>query len=283
MALDLDPPPSVAKLWDWKWIEWLNRLYEYVKANMTTNFALEVAKGNIAGHASVQKFGRNQDIASGAQEDIWDGGATWVAPTQARIHQIVSTSTSDDGAPVGVGARTIQVYGLTSWATKEVSEVIIMNGTTNVPTTNSYVIIHRMKVLTKGASDVNVGVITATADTDGTVTARMEIGFGQSQMAIYGVPSIQKAYVFRFYSNVLKAAGTVEVDNLLLVNPEPDVELLNFIIKHTFANSNVSMNTQIHLALPKVFAGPCIIKMAAIPDANSTDVGGGFDAYIVDN
>lgn len=281
--MNLEPPPSTNPTFNWIWIKWLYNLYEWVKANIVTDYALEVARGNVNGVSSLQKFGRNQDIASGTQEDIWDGGATWVAPTQARVHQIVSTSTSDDGAPVGVGARTIQVYGLTSWATREVSEVITMNGTTNVPTTNSYVIIHRMKVLTKGATNVNVGVITATADTDSTVTARMEIGWGQSQMAIYGVPSIQKAYVFRFYSNVLKAAGTVEVDNILLVNPEPDVELLNFIVKHTFSNSNVAMNTQIHLALPKVFAGPCIIKMAAIPDANTTDVGAGFDAYIVDS
>jgi len=165
-----------------------------------------------------------------------------------------------------------------------------MDGTNNAinedagtGTKNSYVIIHRMKVLTKGATNVNVGVITATADSDSTVTARMEIGWGQSQMAIYGVPSTQTAYIFRFYSNVLKAAGTVEVDNLLLVNPEPDAELLNFIIKHTFSNSNVSMNTQIQLKTAKVFAGPCIIKMAAIPDASSTDVGGGFDLYLEDN
>jgi hypothetical protein len=82
---------------------------------------------------------------------------------------------------------------------------------------------------------------------------------------------------------VLKAAGTVEVDNILLVNPEPDVELLNFITKHTFSNSNISMNTQIHLKTPKVFAGPCIIKMAAIPDASSTDVGAGFDLFLEDN
>jgi len=279
----IEPPPTNTGNMPWIWAKWLYNLWDYVRNNIVGDYAFEVARGNVNGVSSVQKFGRNQDIGSGTQEDIWDGGATWVAPTQARIHQIASTSTSDDGAPAGVGARTIQVYGLTSWATKEVSEVITMNGTTNVPTVNSYVIIHRMKVLTKGATDVNVGVITATADTDSTVTARMEIGWGQSQMAIYGVPSIQTAYIFRFYSNVLKAAGTVEVDNILLVNPEPDAELINFITKHTFSNSNVAMNTQIQLKTAKVFAGPCIIKMAAIPDAGSTDVGAGFDLYLEDN
>ena len=255
----------------------INRL----EAETVSDYALEVAKGNIEGTSSVQKYGRNTSISSGTQEDIWDGGATWVAPTAARTHQVASTSTSD--AAAGVGAKTIEISGLTSWATKEVSEVISMNGTTNVQTANSYVIIHRMKVLTKGATNVNVGVITATADTDSTVTARIDIGRGQSQMAIYGVPSIQTAYVFRFYSNILKASGTVEVDSLLLVNPEPDVELLNFITKHTFSNSNVAMNTQIKLDVPKTFAGPCIIKMAAIPDANSTDVGAGFDLFLVDD
>lgn len=63
-----------------------------------------------------------------------------------------------------------------------------MDGTVNSPTTNSYLRIHRLEVITVGSGEINAGVISATADTDGTVTAEIAIGDGQTQMAIYTIP-----------------------------------------------------------------------------------------------
>jgi hypothetical protein len=165
--------------------------------------------GHISGYRTVNKFGRANNVDA-APTDIWDMANTvqdealWVAPTQARIHDIVSTDAGDDGDPAGVGARTLRVFGLTDWDTAEVSEDIVLNGTTNVPTVNAYVIIHRMMVLTKGATSVNVGNITATAQTDGTVTAEIYAGQGQTQMAIYGIPSTQAAYMTAYWASLNK-------------------------------------------------------------------------------
>lgn len=259
------------------------------------DFNLEVARGNISGMSSVNKFGRNIEIDDGVTADIWDGGHTvgsggvsliWVAPTQARIHNIVSSSASDDGAPVGVGARTIRVYGLTSWDTAEVYEDIIMNGTTIVPTTNSYVIIHRMEVLTKGATSSNVGIIKATAQTDNTITAQVRVGQGQTQMAIYGVPSIQTAYIGLLYAYGNRAGGVAAaaVDVNLSVNPEPDVELLNFITKQTFGlQTTGTSGLPFPYLLPKKIDSPAIIKMSVTSGANNIDVSAGFDLILVDN
>ena len=94
---------------------------------MNGNPSLDIPSGGISGTTSVNKFGRNTDIDT-AVEDVWDGGGTWVAPTQVRTHDIVSTSTSDDGDPVGVGARTIRVYGLTGWGAAEVLVLGILVG-----------------------------------------------------------------------------------------------------------------------------------------------------------
>ena len=242
------------------------------------DFFVETALGHMPGYVSVQKFGRNTDVDTASVEDVWDGGGTHVAPTEARVHNIASTDANDTSA--GTGARTIQVYGLTDWDTAETSEAITLDGVSDVATTNSYVIIHRMKVLTKGATDVNVGTITATAVTDATVTAQINPSQGQTQMAVYGVPSVQVAIVSQIYSNVLKLSGTVSVDNKLLVNPEPDVELTNFITKHTFTSTNSIGNVQVNFNSPKVFSGPCIIKMQADVSANNTDIGAGFDAIL---
>jgi len=247
---------------------------------------LAVPAGQASTLTGVNKYGRNIEIDSAVTADIWDGGKTvasggvsliWVAPTAARIHQLVSTSASD--AAAGVGARTIQIYGLTSWTTAETSEVITMNGTTDVPTVNAYVIIHRMKVLTKGATSSNVGVITATADTDSTVTALISALRGQTLMAIYGISSVETAYMGAVYATANKSGGAAAlVDVTLLVNPEPDAELTNYLEKQTFGLSTAGTSAWIlPYYTPKKITGPAIIKIQATSGTNDMDVSAGFD------
>lgn len=285
--IQLDPPPQI-RLWDWIWRKWLNNLYEFVKENSVASYDLNVSRGLVTGVASLQKFGRcSNNVDNGTATDIWDGAVaavgtiTYIAPTAARIHQIVSTSTSDDGDPVGVGARTIKVFGLTGWAAAEVSETITLNGQTNVPTVNAYVIIHRMYVVTKGATNINVGTITATADTDGTVSAYILAGNGQTLMAVYGVPSTHEVHLTGYYAAANRSvAGSVNIK--LLYNSDPDVELLNFRTRHTLA-VNSAGNTDIqHTFKPHLkFDGPGILKVEGTGSANNMDVSAGFAGYLV--
>lgn len=253
------------------------------------SFLLEAARGNVAGMSTVNKFARNIQIDSGITADVWDGGHTaavsliWVAPTQARTHTIASDSASDtDG---GVGARRLKLFGLTDWDTAEVNEEIVMNTGSPPVTANSYVIIHKMQVLTKGATNINVGTITATATADGTVTAQIRPGQGQTQMAIYGVPSTQTAFIGRLYGNVNKAGGAAGlIDMSLLANLEPQDELLNFAVMHTFGLQTVGTSAlTINYYTPKVFPGPTILKIQALSGTNSMDVSAGFDALVVNN
>lgn len=254
--------------------------------SLQNDFSLEIARGNVSGVTKVNKFGRCIDVDAGVDTDIWDAAsgtaALWVAPTQARVHNIKSTSTSDDGNPVGVGARTIKIYGLTAWNTPEVSETIIMNGTTAVASSNAYVIIHRMKVTTKGATSVNVGVITATAVTDATVTAQINAGEGQTQMAIYGIPSGVTAYMDAYYASAIKAATSLSVSISLLVNTVPDAELTNFIVKHTNGIATEGTNYVRHVFNPYFsIPGPAIIKIQGNSSTDNTDVSSGFDLVLV--
>lgn len=258
-------------------------------ALLTGDPDLEIARGDIQRLKAVNQPGRSTNVDA-VKTDIWDGANAvddikiWVAPTTARIHQIASSSASDDGSPAGVGARTIEVAGLTSWDTKEVSEIITLNGLTNVPTVNSYVIIHRMKILTKGPTSPNVGVITATADVDGTVTAQINAGIGRTQMAVYGVPSIQTAFVKSYYATVIKNAAAVRIMIELCVNPESDVELLGFITEHSFGlDSGGSSDIQHFFDPPLPLPGPTLIKVQADSSAANSDVSAGFDMILADN
>lgn len=249
--------------------------------------ALELANGVFSGYSHINKFGKSTNVDSGVDTDIWDRANAvddddiWTAPTQARIHNIASSSGSDDGDPVGVGARTLRVFGLTSWGAKEVSEDITLDGVTPVATSNAYVIIHRMQVLTKGATAANVGIITATAAVDGTVTAQINAGEGQTQMAIYGVPSVQVAYMTHYYASLLWLTDAVGIS--VLVNPEPDSELLNFLVKHTQAIVAVGTSYFSHPFMPYFrIPGPAIIKIQGRGSANNLDVSAGFDLILKD-
>jgi hypothetical protein len=262
--------------------------------NPAIDYFMDVARGNVPGCGCVNKFGRSTNVDTGAT-DIWDRANStnnqdiWIAPTQARIHSIVSTSLEDSETggvnPQGDGARIIQIYGLIDWDTAETSEVITLDGTTAINTNNSYIIIHRMKVLTKGnhASGPNVGYITATAATDLTITAQINPGEGQTQMAIYGIPSIQKANIINYYASFNKSLGVGgAVDISLKLNPEPNQALINFLVKHTQGLISTGTSLFKHQFLPYLLiTGPAIIKIQARGSTNNLDVSAGFDLVLV--
>jgi hypothetical protein len=263
------------------------------KFGINYDFMLEVAKGNVTGHAAVNVQGRAPSGLQTTATDLWERGnatptqQTLTSPTVARVHNIVSSSASDDGSPAGVGARTVRVYGLTSWTTAETTEDITMNGTTDVATVNSYVHINRLKVLTAGATGINVGAITATAATDTTVSAHMLAGLGQTQMAIYALPSIQTAYIESWRAGIKSATTTIIADISLKVNESPTTQLgtANYITKEVLTLSSLgSMHgiiqyTPGHLVIP----GPAIIKLQGTADANDVDCVGGFNLLLVNN
>ena len=256
------------------------------------DISLEIAAGTYPNYKAVNKFGRAPAGGQTTATDIWDrANATptqqiWVAPTQARVHAIVSTDDTDGktASPNSVGARTLRVYGLTSWDAAEVYEDITLTGTDAVNTTNSYVIIHRMKVLTHGATKINAGIITAQAATDNSYTAAIIIGQGQTQMAIYGIPSTQTAYMPSYYGSAIKAAAACRGSVELFVNQTPDSELINFTVKHTNGWDTAASNYIRHEFNPYFkIAGPAIIKIQAISSAADTDFSAGFDLILVDN
>lgn len=247
------------------------------------DYGLEIARGNITGQYPVDKFGRAPDVDTGAA-DLWGYSATqkvWLAPTAARSHNLVSTDAND--AAAGTGLRTCQVYGLQTWASKESSEVVTLNGLSNVALANDYVMIHRIKPLTWGSAGPNVGIITVTAATDNTVTAMVLAGSGQTEMAIFGIPSNQTFYLKSIYLSILKATNA-DADITLLYNSTPDQETTGFITKMTFGVPQGG-NDPAYLMFdpPRKFEGPGILKLQAIASTVNCDLSGGFDGVLIDN
>ncbi len=239
-----------------------------------SEFKLNLSRGRIQNMQTVNKFGRNADVDIGT-EDVWGGGGTWVGPTAARVHAVVSSSAADTSA--GTGARTVTVYGLdANYAALQ--ETVTMNGVTPVNTSGSYIMIHRMLVATAGTGGVNAGIITATAATDATITITIQANVGQSQLGIYMVPAGYTAYCYRFGGNIGGAA-----------NARISVELMAKPFGGAW-NMKASIDLQVggSTADDRVFDPPLsvvgekgLVKARATADTNNTTVNGHFDLVLV--
>jgi len=232
---------------------------------------LAIAAGQVSGRSAVNKFGVNPDVDTTSDpEDIW-GGATalWVPPTTARTHQIASTSTADDGDPAGTGAHSITITGLDANFAVQ-SEEIELNGTTDVPTANTYTRIYRMFITAAGSGGTNAGTITATADTDSTVTAQITIGVGQTGMAIFSVPDGKSFYLSMLATTVLGVGATTIADMRLIQTTGIDGSTAANRVRHFWSADRGA--AAITFDPPKKFDGPCdvIARCQEISSSNSS-------------
>ena len=257
---------------------------------LVTDPMMDISDGVVVGRKTVNKFGRAPSGVQTTKTDIWDrADATptqqiWLAPTAARIHTIQSDSASDVSG--GVGATTVVVSYMADWNTAETTETVSGNLNAGIAMSNAAVMIHRMVVTPQASStSTNVGTITATAATDTTITAQINPGEGQTQMAIYGIPSTQTLNVKNFYATINKAAGVVGTINFsALVNPNPDVQTLAFLVKNTRGlQSTGSSEGSFTFDPPWKITGPAIIKIEGIASAADIEASAGFNGVLVDN
>lgn len=156
-------------------------------------------------------YGRNPDVDTANPEDIWDPGGLWVPPTAARIHDIVSTDANDTAA--GTGAQQVRCTGLdANFLVQE--EFVTLNGTTSVPTVNTFTRLTELLVPPGGfgAGAANAGTITATAQTDATIQAQMDPGNNISLSTTFTIPADKRAIVSHAYASVIKGGPGTEAE-----------------------------------------------------------------------
>ena len=252
----------------------------------TDDYFAKVARGEITGHTAINKYGRNPDIdtadAGTHGTDVWDGGIAgatlWLPPTTARAHNIVSSDDEDGGAGTDTGALTIRIFGLdAAYALQQ--QDITMNGTTIVDTVTTYTMIYRMYVLTAGSADKNLGTITATAATDGTVTAQIAIINCQTAMAIFQIPAATTGNLWSFYGSIHKAGGAAKLADMILMIKEFGGV---WRLQDSFDVSSDGMPYVRHrYSTPIQLPAKSYVKVIGNPSVDEQDVSAGFDMVCV--
>lgn len=140
-------------------------------------FDLQVARGQIAGHSTANVYGYQPAVGT-TSIPVWENATAYTYPVAAT--QMNLAGSSGDTA-------SILISGLDS-KYLPISETLVLNGTTPVPTTKSYLRINSMQV-TVGSATNPSGVVTLKDLTNTTIYAQINAGVGRTQAAIFTVPA----------------------------------------------------------------------------------------------
>ncbi len=227
--------------------------------------------------ATINKFGHQESVGT-TLIPIWDQALPYSYLAAAVALNVTSDDVADTSA--GTGAQTVKVYGLDANYV-EVDETVTLNGQTIVVTTQTFLRVFRVIVLTAGSGGTNAGplyVFTGTESsgvpTDLTkVYAKVMAGEAQTLMAIYTVPADRKALVAALF---VAGDSSKTVTVKLVARPLGGV----FNTKDKFLVK--AGNTLITHVLPVVFDEKTDIEVRGKVSTGSTEISAAFDAVLVD-
>ena len=124
-------------------------------------------------------------------------------------------------------------------------------------------------------------VVTATAQTDATVSAQINGSNNQTLMAVYKVPSDRHALIMDFYADMIRtpsSSADARID--MLIKPPGEV----YQIKRRLAvGKNGSTFVNFPFFVPRIVKPSSEIKVRANVSANTTEISAGFDLVLVEN
>ena len=185
-------------------------------------FELQVARGQIQGHEVVNVFGYASAVST-SFVSIWENNAAYVFPTVASTMVVSSSSASDT-------AISVQIFGLDADYNR-ITEVVVLNGTSNVTTTNVYWRINN--VLTTVGSAVGTVYV---KNAGGTTYAQIAIGNGKTNMSVFTVPAGYTAYMTQFdgFSSTSVTSGVFATFRGLITS---STGISNVVIQAPFLNT----------------------------------------------
>lgn len=174
------------------------------------------------------------------------------------------------------GAAFIFLQGLDN-SRLRISEFIILNGTTDVPTVETYVRQTLMAVFAAGSSFFAEGTITSTAQTDLTVTAQITAGKNQAFMTIQTIPSNKRAYLRTWRASHIRRQATVSAVRLKIGS----LDGVNYTLREESLNTTGSGSFE-HDVTGFILQPGSDVWMEADSDAMNVGISASFDIILED-
>ena len=243
-----------------------NNVFSMTQHGRSEPFDLQVARGIIPNHSSVNIYGFQASVST-TNIPVWENATAYTYPVSATKMHLVST--------VNTGAdltATLIINGLDS-GYNQISENITLNGTTVVTTVNSYLRINNMIVI----SGLPTGVITLKDLTDTTTYAQIAANFGRTQMALYTVPAGFTFYLARV--DAYTSANGFTADYVQYRNQQTSsAGVISYTQQAPFINNYHALRV-----MPRAFAEKTDLQLQAKTSLNTYAVSIAAEGYLIAN
>ena len=253
--------------------------------NHIFDFNLEVSKGLVPKHSTINKFGFNLDVDTGTDpETVWSAGGLYTFPsTHSRLE--LTSNDNDDIATTGTGARKVKVFGLDQ-NYNLLEEEVNMKGVAASTTSGEFIRVFRAIVTEAGSSEKNEGVVNIKHIVDNITVAEIPVdanasigGYGQTQMAVYSVPANHKAYITNLSGAIVRSGSNRHV-TIALYKRKDGVQR---VIQQLSIESTGSTTFNKTYSLPLEIEEKTDVFINCLEtSANNTAVFGNFGLILVD-
>lgn len=227
-------------------------------------FDLQVARGQVYGHSTVNIYGFQNALNSTTAIAVWENASAYAYPGSAVAMTVASASGATDA-----GVK-VQVQGLdANYAI--LNETVTLNASGTATTTGLFLRINAL-VVTLGNP---AGIVTA--KNGGTTYAQISVGFGRSQMSLYTVPAGYTFYLERIQA--FTSASGYSADYVVYRNWSQSASGVQSVAQNAaFVN-----NYETHRVMPRPFSEKTDIQLQARVNANSYVVSIAAEGYLIQN
>jgi hypothetical protein len=253
--------------------------HSITKLGLNEDFALQLARGEIYNHSTINKFGRNTAVASGATETVWDGSTLYTFPTDTTTMTHIRAAV-DSATTQGV---VIEVQGLdANWNLVTQTKALDgTNSTTEVALDTPLIRCFRMTVLDASVMDQDIWL----GDDDFVVAAAKAIitaGNNQTEMAKYAVPAGHSAYMTGYYAREHPVSGNAATSLNIKLWAKDNANGYAPQLKHVLG-LGPGGEEQHHFFPYYAFGEKTDIYINVTTVGGTSDISAGFDLIVVKN
>ena len=256
----------------------------------SSDFLIEVQKGNVSGHSIIHKFGANTVVGTSYVPVAAGGDYVMLQPAAATALRVKAGNTNDTAA--GSGAREVTIEGLDETGAKVQVALATAGTSASSATSETFIRLYRMWVSASGtyatmsAESHAAGIVIengaggtdwGTITTGGSTQAR-----GQSEIGWYGVPTGSTAYVLsaKVFTDTARTTNILFFQRTSILDAAVPYDAFRLMFEISSQGGPVDLIP--NSPFPGV-VGPADIGFMAKVDASTAEVDVDFEILLIAN